>query len=417
MQLKKQSVRNALAAGAAAMMGATNSASALPAWDVETGVASYVEMGGRITVVELTGVAKTHISDDKTLKLKVSLDTVTGASPNGATATSQPQTFTSPSGNTPYEAKPGDIPLDPTFRDTRVGGSATWEQDISTMVKGNVGINAGSETDHLSIGVNGGLSLDMNNRNTTLFAGVSAEWDQVAPVGGVPHRMVTTGPGVVKTVDTQNDSFTVADALVGLTQTISRRMLTQINYSHSLSNGYLSNPYKVLSAVNGATGETIDYVFENRPADRTKQSVFWRIKYSFDQDVLDLSYRYMWDSWTITSHTAELKYYWILSSGGRLEPFVRYYTQTAADFYTPSLVYADTLPQYASADARLAKFDATTVGILYSMKMDRKSEMGIRLEYYAQKGTDHPAEAIGIQKGYDLYPETSAFVAQLLWSF
>ena len=420
MQLKKEnSILAALASGAAALMGVSPSPAAaeIPVWQVDTGVTSYVEMGDRITVVEFAGAAKTELSEDTALKLKVTVDTVTGASPNGATPSTRVQTFTSPSGNTEYQATSGKAPLDPTFRDTRVGGSVTWEQGLTSTLKWNVGAQLARETDHFSAGLNTGLSLDLNNRNTTLFAGVSGEADTVNPINGIPVSMITTGPKVVKHSIKSKDTYSLGDALVGVTQTLSRRAIAQVNFSHSQSSGYLSNPYKVLSLVDGSTGETLDYVFEKRPDTRTKESVYFRLKYSFDQDAVDLAYRHMWDSWKITSHTVEFKYYWILPSGDRLEPALRYYTQTEADLYHTSLVFSEYLPKYASADTRLAKFDAISAGLKYAMRFYGKSELGFKLEYYAQKGIDKPSNAIGSQKGMDLFPELSAVVAQVTWGF
>ena len=418
MQLSKKSVCSALAVGACALLGtASPSVAGSATWEVDTGVSSYIEADDRIKVVEFSGAAKTSFGDDQTLKLKITVDTITGASPNGATPSSRPQTFTSPSGNTKYDINPGDTPLDPTFRDSRLAASAGWEQGITSMLKGNMGLFASTETDHLSAGLNGGLSLDLNNRNTTLFAGLSYEYGKVSPVGGTPRAMMTTGPGVEKTSTGDSESLGIADALAGITQTLSRRLLTQLNYSYSQSGGYLTNPYKVLSAVDATTGETIDYVFERRPDSRTRQSVFWRLKYSFDQDVVDLSYRYMWDDWEINSHTVTLKYFLAAPNRSVLEPYLRFYTQTAAYFHRSSVILADDMPQYASADTRLGKFDAYSVGLKYSTKGWRSSTMGARLEFYAQKGEDHPQDAIGVQKNMDLYPEASALVAQLFFSF
>jgi len=48
------------------------------------------------------------------------LDTLTGASATGAVAQPNAQTFSRPSGDGQYTTSPNELPLDDTFRDTRV---------------------------------------------------------------------------------------------------------------------------------------------------------------------------------------------------------------------------------------------------------------------------------------------------------
>ena len=416
MQLNAKSVKASLAAGAYALLGAASVASAASVWEVETGASTYVEMDDRISVFSFAGAVKKDFGDEKVLKLKLAVDTVSGASPNGAAPSDNPQTFTSPSGNTVYTTNPGDTPMDPTFRDSRFATSANWSQPLTDSLKGQTGAFLSSETDHISAGFNGGVSKDFNQRNTTLFAGLSFEYDLIAPIGGVPGAMVYTGKDVVKSVVGEEESMTIAEGLLGITQVVSRRLLIQLNYSYSQSSGYLDNPYKLLSAVDPASGRTLDHVFERRPDSRTKESVFWRMKYAMDSGAMDLSYRYMWDSWRIRSHTAELKYAWSFV-GGSLEPSIRYYSQSSAEFYAPYLQYVEYLPKNASADSRLGAFDAFSAGVKYTFTLDRKSDLGVKVEYYQQKGQDTMEDAVGILKDADLFPEVSALVVQGFWTF
>jgi hypothetical protein len=55
--------------------------------------------------------------------------------------------------------------------------------------------------------------------------------------------------------------------------------------------------------------------------------------------------------------------------------------------------------------------------INFKILPDKKSVLGFKAEYYAQKGVDNPADAIGAQRSMDLFPEVSAFVGQVLWAF
>lgn len=55
-------------------------------------------------------------------------------------------------------------------------------------------------------------------------------------------------------------------------------MLMQFNYSHSMVDGYQTDPFKVFSVVN-TDGLAQDYIYEKCPDERTKQSIYWQTKF------------------------------------------------------------------------------------------------------------------------------------------
>ena len=59
-----------------------------------------------------------------------------------------------------------------------------------------------------------------------------------------------------------------------------------------------------------------------------------------------------------------------------VEPHARYYSQSAADFYNLYLNSTDSLPEFTSADARLGKFNAATLGVKFGMELDGGREFG-----------------------------------------
>jgi len=44
------------------------------------------------------------------------------------------------------------------------------------------------------------------------------------------------------------------------------------------------------------------------------------MKYHLNKDIVDLSYRYMWDDWGISSHTFNMRYRWMLGNKHYLFP-------------------------------------------------------------------------------------------------
>jgi hypothetical protein len=133
--------------------------------------------------------------------------------------------------------------------------------------------------------------------------------------------------------------------------------------------------------------------------------------------VLDASYRYMTDDWEIDSHTVDLRLRWPLGESSYIEPHLRFYTQSEADFYTISLVDGVELPRFASADYRLGNFDAITAGLKYGWRTRNGNEMSVRAEVYQQSGTIPADLLIGNQVGMETYPDLDAIIVQFSYHF
>jgi hypothetical protein len=394
------------------------------AWSFDSAFLYYSE-ADRVSAAEAIFNAKKTYSDDSILNLKLTIDALTGASANGAVAQPNVQTFTRPSGKGDYDIKAGDTPLDDTFHDTRVQFNAQWTQALAQNYTGSVGAHISKEYDYLSLGVNGNIAYDFNKKNSTISFGLSHFQDTFTPEGGIPKSFASMPVAYHDNEDKSgheatrigsDDDKTTSDVMVGFTQVINRNMVTQFNYSYSLVDGYLTDPFKILSLVNNS-GIAQDYLYENRPDERTKQSVFAQTKYHFDEVILDVSYRYMWDDWEIDSHTVDTRFYIPLGDGSYLEPHLRFYQQTAAEFYQPFLMQGETLPEFASADYRIGEMTAYTIGLKYGMKLDGGNDLSFRLEYYSQRPESKGHSEPGALASLELYEGVDAIIAQVSYSF
>jgi len=405
---------------------------------VDSALLLYKENGGRVQSAEAVVHLKQDYGDERSLNFKLTFDALTGGSPNGAlpskavqtfatpsgstlqaptASPAPPQTYTTPSGNvvtqssgsgasSVYNVAAGQQPLDKSFHDERLALGLNWAQPVWASGKLSLGGDFSHELDFQSLSLNGAIAQDFNNKNTTLSLGANVEHDAIKPIGGAPVPM----SDYALFIKDGNKSKNVNDLLLGATQVMNRRWVTQLNYSLDRSNGYQNDPYKILSAID-TDGNTIGYVYENRPMSRSRRSIYWGNKFAFDHDVLDVSYRRMSDDWGIRSDTVDLRYRWALPDGAYIEPHARWYSQSAADFHRFFLMQGDPLVPYASADPRLAKFNAVTLGVKLGVEFARNSEFNVRIEGYEQKG-DGPAVVPTQLQGLDLYPGLRALILQ-----
>lgn len=352
---------------------------------------------------------------------KILVDTLTGPSHNGGVPSRFQQTIATPSGHGDFRTAPGKVPLDPSFRDTRISYTTSWSQPLGNNYEYAVSGNYSSEYDFKSAAANTTWSRFFDRKNTKLTLGLAYEQDTITPVGKAPIGLTAMTP---KQTGAGQKSKTIWDILLGWTQVVSRKFIFQTNYSLGLGDGYHTDPYKILTEVEPAADPnagdpTGTYIYEKRPDQRTKNSLYFSGKYHvLKNSVIGTSYRYFWDDWGLRSHTVGLEFHVPLTNSWKLSPDFRYYRQQKADFHRYFLIEGDSLPQFASADYRLGNMDAYTVGLKGTKRLNEKgNEIGIHLQYYEQRPEGKPGEAFGSLKAFNLAPEIKSVIVRVIYSF
>jgi hypothetical protein len=398
-------------------------------WSVDSALAYYHE-DGRIQAIEpVVDVAKLF-ADGQEINLNATFDSLSGSSPNGALTSRSPQTFASPSGKTLiaapagakthlYTTAPGQLPVDPDYHDQRVAVSGSWTTPLTPSNQLTVGGKLSGEDDFYSATVDAQIAQDFNEKNTTLSASLSNEFDSIRPIGGTP----VGGSDYALFEKTADKSKNGVGVILGLTQVMNRFWLSEVNLSADRFRGYLNDPYKIISILDAA-GNTLGYQFESRPDQRLRKSVYWENRVAWAPPLSTaLSVRYMTDDWGVRSDTVQLSVHESLSHRNRyIEPVFRWYRQTAAEFYTPFILSTDRQGGgYESSDSRLGPFHALTYGVKYAQKLPglgsrEESELSIRGEYYQQVFDQRTPVSAGL-RGLDLYPDLKAFLVQVGWRF
>jgi hypothetical protein len=270
---KAPNTRRQLMAASCALLGAAaargQQSNAAPAdsglledWSVDSALAYYHE-NGRIRAIEPVVDVSKVFADGQALNVNATFDSLSGSSPNGALTSHSAQTFSSPSGKAAhaYTTAPGQLPVDPHYQDDRIAVGANWTLPVTRVDQLSVGAKLSDEHDFFSVTVNASIAHDFNDKNTTLSFGLSDEYDTLSPIGGAP----VPGSDYALLEKTGGKTKDGVGVLLGVTQVMTRIWLTEFNISVDRFKGYLNDPYKITSIIDGA-GNTTGYKFETAGA-------------------------------------------------------------------------------------------------------------------------------------------------------
>ncbi len=358
-------------------------------WVLDTAYLSYQESNERVSVNKFIGNVRGQVSDDDSVKLQVVHDTMSGASPSGAVkSNNESVTFTGASGSSGFSAGGATSSL-VHFEDTRLAVGLDWDHALSRSLKTTYGANISTENDYESYGSKLGVEKESRNKLNTYSAGVSYSADTIfrGSASDTPAPLTSTS---------ETDSFDKGerntwDAIAGLTRVINKRTVGQINLSYSVSQGYHTDPYKVISAIDAA-GNIVDNFYESRPGERKRTSMYSNLAHELagNGNVIHASYRLYQDDWNVRSHTFNLKYRNKLGNQQFIEPNLRLYRQTAANFYKHHLSVDEDVnvnfpeSEHASADYRLDRLWSYTVGLKYGLPLGNAGDLRLRTEYIKQ---------------------------------
>jgi hypothetical protein len=383
-----KSIKNKIRLATCSLLATTGNAVAEEienAWELDSSYLYYSEED-RVTVNKLIGTAKGFVSPKNTAAITVVFDTMTGATPSGAVKNSAPQTSTGASGGTGIGGSTSAAALS-DFDDTRVGVSLDWQHEHSRTFNMNYNGAFSVENDYQSVSGAVTANKETADRATKFSLGLAFTYDTIFRTGA------RTTPKPISKVsdDLSNGEGEKAstDLIAGISQVINRRTVAQFNLAVGQSKGYLTDPYKVFSVVDSNNIEFEQY-YEGRPDNRLKWSITANLNHQLfpSNNYMHLSYRYYSDDWDIQSHTLDYSYRFVMNNANYLEPRIRLYTQTQADFYQNSFEATPgpdpvALPEFISADYRLDQMSDVTVGLTYG-NSSPDSDLRIRLEYLYQ---------------------------------
>lgn len=198
------------------------------------------------------------------------------------------------------------------------------------------------------------ISLPFAKKNTMFQLGFAGNWDKIFP----QIRFWTKNRNTL----TYN---------IGLTQILSKKIISQFDFSFMNIDGYMLDGYQVVRIINGSNFSSLEPV---EPEKRIRKAVGGRFNFGITKSsTLLLGYRYYWDTWDIKSHTIEAEYKTHVSDYTNIGLNLRQYFQTKAFFFKAA--YNEIEP-FMGVDSKL--------------NSGYTNDISINLEYKGNKNSDVP---------------------------
>lgn len=242
--------------------------------------------------------------------------------------------------------------------------SATYLRDKSTL---SLSYTNSEENDFVARSVHFNVSQDMFGDLTTLYMGYSRGWDSIYKTlksGG----NISRDPSFAESADRQKFRL-------GISQIITKNLVTNLNYELITDKGYLNNPYRTVRFTDGST---LGEVYPNtHSSNAISLSANYHLPY---RAALHGSYRFFTDTWGINANTFDIGYTHPYGKNWIIGGHYRAYSQNRANFYQD--LFDPFAPQnYMARDKELSTFSSQTLGLNVSYNF---LEQGSRL---IDKGT------------------------------
>ncbi len=212
---------------------------------------------------------------------------------------------------------------------------------------------------------------------------------------------------------------------VGLTQILTRNLISTLNFQVVTDEGFLNNPYRSVRYADPTVARGFSYEPEVYPNTRTSTALGVRMKYFLPyRAAIESEYRYFTDTWDIEGHTAKLGY--VHPMGPLTLHFkYRYHDQTGAHFF------ADIFPRsqatnFRGRDKELSPLTSHTIGISGSWefidqpegwKFLKRGSLNVSYDYLKVDYHEFSDISAGQPLGQEPLYELEADIIQIFFSF
>jgi hypothetical protein len=253
------------------------------------------------------------------------------------------------------------------YSEERTQASAAFDM-LNGKTQYSLGYTTSDENDYTANSVSFDVSQDMLGDLTTVSFGHTRGWDEVRRRGD----------------DSFAESIDRRSYRVGLSQIVTPQLLMGASYELVTDEGYLNNPYRSVRYLDPDSASGYSYEPEVYPHTRTSNAAAVRARYFLPyRAALHGEYRYFTDTWGIDAHTVELGYTHPWTERWVFELGYRFYTQTAADFYSDLFERPDQ-QNFMARDKELSTFSShmLSLGATYELSLEWKFLQRSTLSFY-----------------------------------
>jgi hypothetical protein len=305
-------------------------------------VLTYRERG-LMRVTEPMGWVRMQLEGGWEIRAGAVLDVVTGASPR----------FVTNESGAPVQSVTG-----ASIDDRRRGADVRIGKRIGDF---NLAVSRtrSDEDDYRSRAFGAELQWELDDRLTTVTAGYGKANDRVRS---------TENPQL-------DEPRVTREYLAGVARVLSPVAVIQASVLASRGKGFYDDPYK-FTLTFYPDGSLPALAADRRPDRRESLAFLVRYRHHFPaaSASLQADYRFYRDDWGIRSHALEVGWSHDLGPDWTLRPALRYATQGAADFYSPTVPRPQ--PDIQSSDQRLAAFGSLSP----SLRIERRFDSGLSVE-------------------------------------
>lgn len=258
----------------------------------------------------------------------------------------------------------------------------------------NVDASFSNEFDYSSIGFGGGITKLFNDKNSEIGIKGNVYLDQWRPIYPIEFRELSS---IKPYIYDQNGNHSAAyvnqftswnstsrnsySASFSFSQVLTKKSQLSVFFDILQQQGKLSTPYQRMyfadkanyyvgdpqyisvyeTTANNGVYQLADDV-ERLPKSRFKIPIGMRWHYYINEKMVARTYyRYYWDDWGITAHTASIELPYKISDKFTVFPMYRYYTQQQSKYFAPFETHLST-EQYYTSDYDLSTFNSNQYG-------------------------------------------------------
>lgn len=345
---------------------------------------------------------------------------------SGNTATGTPTPWQASSGASSSDAL---VAVTANYSHSSDNRNYIWNADVSFS----------NEFDYSSLGLGGGITKVFNDKNSEIAIKGNVYLDQWRPIYPIEFRELSS---IRPYIYDQNGNLSAAytnqftpwtstnrnsySASFSFSQILTKKSQLSVFFDILQQQGKLSTPYQRMyfadkanyyvgdpqyipvyeTTANNGVYQLADNI-ERLPNSRFKVPIGLRWHYYISEKIVARTYyRYYWDDWGITAHTASIELPYKISDKFTVFPMYRYYTQQQSKYFAPFEKHLST-EQYYTSDYDLSTFNANQygLGVTYTDIFGKAKILGLSIKnidfrfnhYQRSDGLDSNIVTLGLK--------------------